>query len=125
MSHVLLHKTQLDNSLLKYMKANDIGLNFLLRSSYGDAFYYVESVESLYEAVQKLQTHYGGTDTVYLLNLLQEFQNCTPPDDDTQCPDIWFMSLEHLHSEIVKVGRTRKLDKEVIAQIITKAPNMH
>jgi vacuolar-type H+-ATPase subunit B/Vma2 len=74
--------------------------------------------------VQKLQTHYGYTDTVDLINLLQEFQNCTP-DDDTQCPDIWFMVLEHLHSEIVKAGSTRRPDQEIIARTITKAPNMY
>jgi hypothetical protein len=39
----------------KYVKTNDIGLNFLLLSSYSDAFYYVEAANTLYQAVQNLQ----------------------------------------------------------------------
>jgi hypothetical protein len=47
------HDSEEDNDI-KYVKANDIGLSFLLLSSYRDAFYYMESTNTLYEAVQKL-----------------------------------------------------------------------
>jgi hypothetical protein len=112
-----------DEDDVNYVKANDIGLNFLLLSSYVDAFYCVEATESLYQAVQNLQGRYGSTDTTDLIDLLQEFQNCTP-DDDTQCPDMWFMALEHLQSMIVESGGTHRPDQEIIAHIITKAPKL-
>jgi hypothetical protein len=89
-----------DKDDVKYVKANDIGLNFLLLSSYLDAFYYMEAADTLYQAVQNLQARYGSTDTVDLIDLLQEYLNCTP-DKDTKCLDIWFMALEHLHTMIV------------------------
>jgi hypothetical protein len=68
----------------------------------------VESADTLYEAVKKLQSRYGST-----------------LDNDTQCKDIWFMALKHLRSEIVKAGGTHKPDREIIAYIIAKAHNLY
>jgi hypothetical protein len=46
-----------DNDDVKHVKANDLGLTFLLLSSYSDAFYYVEAADTLYQAIQNLHRH--------------------------------------------------------------------